>query len=128
MEPARRPTRPRIDFNVEVRPAPLRPRSVTTSPWRTLKVMPCSTCDSPYHALRPETRSTSSAMGARLRRAHVRLDHLRVARDLRIRPLGEHRAARHHGDRVADAGDDAHVVLHHEHRPPGRRLLDERLD
>src|SRR6185312_3982028 len=127
MEPERRPTSPMIDLRVEVRPAPLRPRSVTTSPSRTPKLIPCSTCDSPYQAFSPATRRISSAMRARLGRAHVRLDDLGVPRDFRVRPLGEHGAARHHRDRVADAGDDAHVVLDHEDRAPRGGFLDERL-
>src|SRR5262245_31317902 len=59
MEPVRFPTSPRIDLNVDVRPAPLRPRSVTTSPLFTAKSTPWSTCDSPYQAWRLETRRTS---------------------------------------------------------------------
>src|SRR2546425_278337 len=114
MEPARRPTRPSTDFSVEVRPAPLRPRSVTTSPLFTERSTPCSTCDSPYQALRPEIRRTS-AMGG----PHVSLDHLRIRRDLRVRPLGEHGSTLQHRDGVADAGDDAHVVLDHEHGATG---------
>src|SRR6185503_13284180 len=105
MDPARRPTSPRIDLRVEVRPAPLRPRSVTTSPLFTLKSTPCSTCDSPYHAWRSFTRRTSPAPdrfcpGSGMRRSHIRLDHLRVRRDFRVRALGDDRAALQHGDRV----------------------------
>ena len=40
-DPARRSTIPMIDFSVVVLPAPFRPSSVTTSPSRTSKVMPC---------------------------------------------------------------------------------------
>src|SRR5258708_16013300 len=123
MDPWRRPTRPRIDFNVEVRPAPLRPSSVTTSPLCTVRSTPCSTCDSPYHALRPAMRRTSSAMGG----PHVRLHHRGIRRDLRVAALREHRAAREHGDRLADAGDHAHVVLHHEHGAARGDFLDEAL-
>src|SRR5258706_13424908 len=103
IEPVRRPTRPRIDFSVEVRPAPLRPRSVTTSPLCTVKSTPCSTCDSPYQAWTLETRRTSSGMCG----PHVRLHHLRIGGDLGVRPLGQHRAALQHGDAVADPGDHA---------------------
>src|SRR5512132_467193 len=83
MEPVRLPTSPSTDLSVEVRPAPLRPRSVTTSPLCTVRSTPCSTWDSPYHACRSEMRRTSLAMGLGLRAGpHVRLDHLRVPRDL----------------------------------------------
>src|SRR5258706_14107730 len=101
IEPVRRPTSPRIDFSVEVRPAPLRPRSVTTSPLWTVRFTPCSTWDSPYQACRFSIRRTSSAM----RRPHVRLHHLRVRGDLRIGPLPEDGAALHHRHGVADAGN-----------------------
>src|SRR5258706_14215069 len=121
MEPWRRPTSPRIDFSVEVRPAPFLPRSVTTSPLRTVRSTPWSTWDSPYHACRPEMRRTSSAM----RRPHVRLHHRRVGRDLRVASLAEHRAALQDRDRVADPGDHAHVVLDHEHGAPRGDFLDE---
>ncbi len=53
IEPARRGTRPMIDFIVVVLPAPLRPSSVTTSPSPTSKSTPCSTWLSPYQAFRP---------------------------------------------------------------------------
>src|SRR5690242_20702281 len=78
IEPVRRPTIPRIDLRVEVRPAPLRPSRVTTSPLSTARSTPCSTCDSPYQAFTPEMRRTSSAMG----RPHVGLHDLRVGRHL----------------------------------------------
>src|SRR5512140_983226 len=98
IEPVRLPTRPRIDFSVEVRPAPLRPSSVTTSPRCTVRSTPCRTCDSPYHAWTPEMRRTSSAMGVFGGGAHVRLDHLRILRDFRVASFGQHGAPLHHGD------------------------------
>src|SRR5215467_344073 len=52
-----------IDLSVVVLPAPLRPRSVTTSPAGTSNVTPCSTCDSPYHALRSRTASNGAPAG-----------------------------------------------------------------
>src|ERR1700675_3090905 len=107
IEPVLRPTRPRIDLSVEVRPAPLRPRSVTTSPLFTARSTPCSTCDSPYQACSPEMRRTGSLMG----RSHIGFHHLGIARDFRIGAFGENGAPLQHRDRVADAGDDAHVVL-----------------
>ena len=47
IEPLRRPVSPRIAFSVVVRPEPLRPSSVTTSPRRTSSETPCRMCDSP---------------------------------------------------------------------------------
>jgi len=46
-EPVRRPVRPRMAFRVVVRPEPLRPRRVTSSPLFTVKSIPWRTCDSP---------------------------------------------------------------------------------
>src|SRR5688572_17530910 len=80
IEPVRRPKRPRIDLRVDVRPAPLRPRRVTTSPLCTTRSTPCRTWDSPYQAWTPARLRTCSAM----RRPHVRLHHLRVGRDLLV--------------------------------------------
>src|SRR5687768_7962331 len=129
IDPVRRPTSPSTDLSVEVRPAPLRPRRVTTSPLFTTMFTPCSTCDSPYHACRFSMRSTSdTGSGPLVMTAHVGLDHLRVGGDLGVRALGQHRAALQHGDGVADAGDHAHVVLDHEHGAPDGHFLDEVLD
>jgi hypothetical protein len=50
IEPSRRDTRPRIERSVEVRPAPLRPSRLTTSPSRTVTFTPWSTWLSPYQA------------------------------------------------------------------------------
>src|SRR6476620_4143767 len=93
IDPVLRPTRPRIDLSVEVRPAPLRPSSVTTSPLCTVRSTPCSTCDSPYQALRPAMRRTASAMG----RPHVRLHDGGIAGDLAVGALGEHGPSLQHG-------------------------------
>jgi hypothetical protein len=46
--------------SVVVRPAPLRPSSVTTSPGSPCRSMPCRMCDSPYQACRSVTRSSST--------------------------------------------------------------------
>src|SRR3954470_12450814 len=94
MDPVRLPTSPRIDLSVDVRPAPLRPSSVTTSPRFTTMSTPCSTCDSPYQAWRFSMRSTSAMGGGSLAFAsHVRLDDLRVPGDLGVAAFGEHGAA-----------------------------------
>src|SRR6516164_9393179 len=92
--PLRAPVRPRIARIVVVRPAPLRPSSVTTSPGCTTMSTPCSTCDSPYQACRPLISSAAViSMGPlelALGGAHVGLHHLRVLRDLGIGALGQH--------------------------------------
>jgi hypothetical protein len=62
MDPWRRPTRPRIDFSVEVRPAPFLPSSVTTSPLPTVRSTPCSTWDSPLPRVQAGDARTYSGM------------------------------------------------------------------
>src|SRR2546426_473435 len=118
MEPLRAPVRPMMARSVDVRPAPLRPSSVTTSPGWTTRSMPCSTWDSPYQACRPlisnagaviSMRSLQLAVGG----AHIRFHHLRVARNFLVRSLGQHGAALQHRDAVGNGGDHLHVVLHH---------------
>src|SRR6185436_13895899 len=110
MDPSRRGTIAMIDRSVVVLPAPLRPRSVTTSPAATSNVTPCRTCDSPYQALRSRTErsvplpdagacpdvafSLTSGMG----RSHVSLHDVGMLRDVRVVTLGEHLPARKHGD------------------------------
>ena len=49
IEPVRLPTSPMMARKVVVRPAPLRPSRVTTSPGITSRLTPCMMCDSPYH-------------------------------------------------------------------------------
>src|SRR5918993_2376553 len=104
-EPVRFGRMPMIDFRVVVLPAPLRPRSVTTSPACTSNVIPCRTCDSPYHASRSCTprrgawavagaaRSASivSGMGAG---SDIGLDDLGVLRHRRVIAFGEDAPAR----------------------------------
>src|SRR5882672_12703644 len=114
-DPLRLPVSPRTALSVVVRPAPLRPSSVTTSPRRTSKSTPCRICDSPYHACRSCTLnitggSLTPAMGS-VNRAHVRFDHLGIAGDLRIGTLGEHRSPLQDRDGIGDVRDHAHVVL-----------------
>src|SRR5215469_4131794 len=124
-EPARRVTMPMIDLSVVVLPAPLRPSRQTTSPARTSKLTPCSTCDSPYHACRsPTARSAVSAMAY----SQIGFAHLRVGRDGVVVALGQDAAARQHRDTVAQVGDDAEIVLDHQHRAVGGRRLDQRRD
>src|SRR6185436_13432641 len=128
---------PMIDFKVVVLPAPLRPMSVTSSPFRTSKLMPWRMCDSPYQAWRSRTASNASPRGAgsgtraagagsggSLRAgspirvphaAHISLHHRGVARDLGVGAFGQHLAARQHGDGVGEIGHDLHVVLDHQH-------------
>src|SRR3954469_19095125 len=91
-DPARLGVSPMIDFRVVVFPAPLRPTSVTSSPVRTSRSTPWSTCDSPYQACRPLSESSGSAM----LRPQVGGDHGRVLGHRLVLALGEHLAAGEH--------------------------------
>src|SRR5215212_6241938 len=107
IEPLRLPISPRIARSVLVRPAPLRPSKVTTSPSSTFRLTPCSTCDSPYQPCRSAISRKVRAISVRplqlgVRRAHVGLDHGRVAGHLGIGTLGQRGTALQHGDRVGD--------------------------
>src|SRR5215831_7916897 len=116
---------PMIDFSVVVLPAPLRPSSVTTSPARTSKVTPCSTCDSPYHACR---FSIASSAASGMTHSEIGLAHLGVRRHGGVVAFGEHAAAGEHRDAVAQVGDDGKIVLDHQHGAVGRHPLDQRRD
>src|SRR5436190_11637258 len=97
IEPLRRPTMPMIDFSVVVLPAPLRPRSVTTSPSRTSKSMPCRMWDSPYQALRPRTSSRLGMTGS-----EIGLDHAGVLGHGVVVALGQDLASLQHSDAVRE--------------------------
>src|ERR1700760_3905947 len=103
--------RPIRHLSVVVLPAPLRPTSVTSSPSSTCRSTPCSTCDSPYHAMRARTskRRFSGMLAPEIRR-----DDRRVLRDLPVVALRQHLSAREDRDAVREAGDDAQVVLDHQ--------------
>src|SRR6266850_6448416 len=120
IDPSRRPTIPMIDFSVVVLPAPLRPSSVTTSPSRTSKSMPCRMCDSPYQALRPLTSSRLDMPSS-----EIGLDHARILGHGAVVAFGEVLAPLQHGDAVGERRDDRQVVLDHQHRAIGRHPLDE---
>src|SRR5450830_111140 len=61
IEPLRAPTSPMMERRVVVRPAPLRPSKVTTSPLFTLRSTLCRICDSPYQDCRLEIASAGVA-------------------------------------------------------------------
>src|SRR5207248_1935117 len=123
-EPLRRGTIPMIDFMVVVFPAPLRPTNVTSSPLRTSRSTPWSTCDSPYQAWSLLTESSASGMLG----AQVGGDDCRVLRDRLVVPFGEHFAAGEDGDLLREARDDSEVVLHHQDGAVLGHTLDEGRD
>src|SRR5438876_6244136 len=109
IDPSRRATIPMIDFSVVVLPAPLRPSSVTTSPSRTSKSMPCRMCDSPYQALSPLT-STTLGMSC----SQIRLNHARILRHRVVVALRQDFATLQHGDVIGQRRDHGKVVLNHQ--------------
>src|ERR1700704_4170404 len=124
IDPCRWPTIPMIDFSVVVLPAPLRPRSVTTSPRGTSNCMPCRMCDSPYQAFKPFTASSTSAMAG----SEVGLDHLRILRNGGVVAFGEDLAALQDRDSIGKRRHHREIVLDHQDRAVGRHALDERGD
>src|SRR6185312_9415326 len=151
MEPVRDPVRPTMARMVVVRPAPLRPSSVTTSPRLTLRSTPCRMCDSPYQAFRPAMRSSSVVIGVpsccapryelawggtarrscmrplqgRVGGSHVRLDHLGIFRYLGIGAVRDDGPALQYGDAVRNRRHHVHVVLDHQDGAARGHFLDQ---
>src|SRR3712207_5046108 len=115
---------PMMARSVVVLPAPLRPSSVTVSPWCTSRSTPCRTWLSPYQPCRPRTSRRGSVRSLMLG-SHIGLAHTRIGADRLIGPLGEDLAPREHRDPVAEIGDDVEVVFDHEHRAVPRDTADE---
>src|SRR5262245_38265412 len=99
---------PMIDLSVVVLPAPLRPRSVTTSPARTSNVTPCRMCDSPYHACKFSTDSSGEASS--MTDPEIGFAHFRIGGHGLVVALRENAPARQHGDFVGECGDDIEIV------------------
>src|SRR5258706_10306264 len=125
IEPSRRATMPMMALRVVVLPTPLRPSSVTTSPRRTSNCAPCRMWDSPYHAFRSATESStvSGMLGTQ-----VGLDHLRMSGHRPVIALGDDLTAREDGDVIGEVLHDAEVVLDHEDGALGGDAPDERRD
>src|SRR5258707_15038729 len=121
---------PMIARKVVVLPAPLRPRSVTSSPSPTEKFIPCRMCDSPYQACRSATRSSSLCKIAVSGMAgpHIGLDDLGVLRNLRVGALCQDLSAGQDGDGVREIGDDREIMLDHQYRAIRRHRPDQRRD
>src|SRR5260221_13972869 len=98
---------PMTHFSVVVLPAPLRPSSVTPSPSRTSKSMPCRMWDSPYQAFRFFTERRTSGMAC----PEVSLDDMWIGRHALVVPFGEDLAALQHGDAVRQRRDHRQIVL-----------------
>src|ERR1700683_3277098 len=117
---------PMIALSVVVLPTPLRPSKVTTSPARTSKLTPCRTCDSPYQACRSFTVRSAAISG--MAGPQIGFAYRRIGRHRLVIALREHPPAGEHGDAVAQIGNDAQIVLDHEHGAIRRRCADERAD
>ena len=101
---ARRRTMPMTDLSVVVLPAPLRPSSVTTSPGPHVEVDAVEDVRLVVPGVQVAHRRTASS-GRRVHageaaglRYGLVPDHVRIARDRGVVALGEHLAARQHGD------------------------------
>src|ERR1700726_2507978 len=130
-EPVRFSTMPMIALSVVVLPTPLRPSSVTTSPACTAKVTPWSTGDSPYQASRLSTARSgrgSAMIGLKMAGPEIGFAHRRILRHRFVVALGQHVAAGEHGDAIAQIGDDAEIVLDHQHGALVGERSDQRAD
>src|SRR5689334_10524219 len=110
--PLRRLTMPTIELISVVLPVPLRPSSASTWPSASASDISGSTTASPYPARRP-WMERRSGIG---RLAEIDRPHLRIARDLVGRALGEQAAIDQHRDAVGEGEYEVHVVLDQEHR------------
>src|SRR3984957_13395541 len=145
-EPVRFSTMPMIALSVVVLPTPLRPSNVTTSPACTLKVARWSTWESSYQASRLSTarsgrvsamtgpRMTGPKMtgpkmtGPKMTGPEIGFAHRRILRHRLVVALGQHVAAGEHGDAVAQIGDDAEIVIDHQHGALVGERADQRAD
>src|SRR6185437_9397288 len=99
-------TRRVVDF-----PAPFAPISVTISPSSTWRSMPLRAFMPPYPALSPLTLRSDIARAGDRPRPQIGFDHDTVALDFRGRALADLAAVVQHGEPLADAHDDPHLVL-----------------
>src|SRR5690606_24575520 len=104
-----------IPNKVDVLPAPLRPKRVTTSPVFTSKSMPCSTWLSPYHPCNPATRSSGPLFPVLvITRSDIGLDHFGRFGHRLIIALGQNLATCEDRDPVRQVSNDRQIVLDHK--------------
>src|SRR5215218_3502627 len=116
--------RPEMVRSVVVLPAPLVPRSVTTWPWSTLKLIPLTAMTRPYATFRSLTSSIVVTLllerlelGGVLRScADVSLDDPWVGLDLGWRAFDQGSALNQTQHAVAEVEDEPHVVLDDNNR------------
>src|SRR5262245_39823762 len=91
---------------VVVLPAPLAPRSTTTSPSSTCRSSPRRTCTGPYAASSPDTSSIVVIASTSHRAPEVGLDHARIVLDVDRGAVGD----------LAPEVEDDHLVgdSHHQ--------------
>src|SRR5665213_25786 len=127
IKPPRLATSPMIERSVVVLPAPLRPRSVTTSPCCTLNVTPCKICDSPYQACTSASDS-SGALTSSMADTQIGFAHFRIFRHRVVVALGQNAAAGEHRDAVAQIRHHRKIVLDHQHGAVGGDAFDQGAD
>src|SRR5215510_1742794 len=107
MRPATGLRRPTNAFKVVVFPAPFAPISVTSSPLPMSRSMPLTALIPPYETVRPPTSSSKVA-------SQVGGDDGGIAAHLGRGALGDLLPVIEHGNAVAQAHDEPHVVLDQE--------------
>src|SRR6185369_208157 len=110
--PPRTGKSPIVVLSRVVLPTPLRPIRQTSSPARTSRSTPQSTCDWPYATSRP----LMDSIGPFALAPQVHLEDARIVLDLLDRALAQHRPLVEHRHRARDLPHELHVVLDDEHR------------
>src|SRR4029077_7777488 len=120
-EPCRCGVIPMMARRVVVLPAPLRPSKVTTSPWRTAKLIPCRMWDSPYQACRSSTPSRCCAVpaGSGMAGPQIRFHDVGVLRDGAVIALGEYAATGQYRDDIGEVSHHRQIMLDHQNRSVG---------
>src|SRR5438067_339772 len=120
--PPRAGKSPIVVLSKVVLPTPLRPMRQTSSPARTSRSTPQSTCDWPYATSRP----LMDSIGLLAPPSQIDLEDARVALDLLDRPLAQHGPLMEHRHLTRDLPHELHVVLDDEHRPVRGDRLEQR--
>src|SRR5829696_1008324 len=127
--------RPEMVRSVVVLPAPLVPRSVTTWPWSTLKLIPLTAMTRPYATFRSLTSSIGLTLllkrlefgGVLGAGPDVGFDDTRVGLDLRWRAFDQSPSLNQTQDAVTEVEDEPHVVLDDHDRETKITNLEDQL-
>src|SRR5271163_2792964 len=88
-------------------------------------------CDSPYQASRSFTANSARASDepfSVMTGPEIGFAHRRIGRNRLIVALRQNLTTGEHGNAVAEIGDDAEIVLDHQHRTLGGDGFDQRAD